>query len=178
MGKSMSNLHFKAMALKLQLRDFLTPPEKTLREAGTKPGFHVIDYGCGPGGYSLAAAELVGAKGRIYALDIHPLAVERVQRIATERGLANIATVLSDCATGLGDNSVDVVILYGTFHGVGNRARLLRELHRVWKPDGVLSFSDHHMKEDAIRRAGTSGGLFRLLKKNKRTYSFVKVVHK
>ena len=55
--------------------------------------------------------------------------------------------ILSDCSTGLPDDSVDVVLLYDTFHGLARPADVLRELHRVLKTDGVLSFHDHHMKE-------------------------------
>ncbi|MFC1958135.1 hypothetical protein ACFLVQ_01020 [Chloroflexota bacterium] len=52
--------------------------------------------------------------------------------------------------------------------------RVLGELYRILKPNGILSFSDHHMKENEILSEVTSGGLFKLLKKGKRTYSFVK----
>jgi len=52
---------------------------------------------------------------------------------------------------------------------------VLEELHRVLKPEGILSFSDHHMKESEILSRLTSGGLFRLWKKGKKTYSFLKV---
>ncbi len=42
------------------------------------------------------------------------------------------------------------------------------------KPNGILSFSDHHMKENEIESNVTSRRLFRLLRKGKRTYSFLK----
>jgi len=51
---------------------------------------------------------------------------------------------------------------------------VLEELRRVLKPDGILSFSDHHMKENEIVSKVTSRGLFRLSRKGKRTYSFSK----
>ena len=52
---------------------------------------------------------------------------------------------------------------------------ILNELHRVLKQDGVLSFSDHHLKEDEIISGVTGRGLFRLLRKGTKTYSFLKV---
>lgn len=61
--------------------------------------------------------------------------------------LANVETIHSDCKTGLPDNSVDAVLLYDTFHDLSDPDGVLEELHRVLKPDGILSFSDHHMKK-------------------------------
>jgi ubiquinone/menaquinone biosynthesis C-methylase UbiE len=77
---------------------------------GIKPGFHVLDYGCGPGSYIIPTAELVGKSGKIYAPDIHPLAIQMVQSIASKNQLKNVETILSDCKTGLPDNSIDVVL--------------------------------------------------------------------
>ena len=42
------------------------------------------------------------------------------------------------------------------------------------KPNGILSFSDHHMNENEIESNVTSRRLFGLLRKGKRTYSFLK----
>jgi len=44
------------------------------------------------------------------------------------------------------------------------------------KPAGALSFRDHHMTEAEILSGVTRSGLFRLSKKGKRTYSFVKMI--
>jgi len=170
----MSNFHFKFMSFCYKFRDLFLPRINILKEVGIKPEFHVLDYGCGPGSYIIPAAELVGKSGKIYALDIHPLAIQRVQRIASTKHLTNVETICSDCKTGLPDNSLDAVLLYDVFHKLSEPDAVLEELHRVLKPNGVLSFSDHHMKENEIVSKVTKSGLFRLSRKGKRTYSFLK----
>jgi ubiquinone/menaquinone biosynthesis C-methylase UbiE len=163
--KAMSNFEF---------RDLRLPRINILKGAGIRLGFRVLDYGCGPGSYIVPLAELVGKSGKIYALDIHPLAIQKVKDIASKKKLANVETILSDSQTGLPDNSLDVVLLYDIFHHLNGRNKVLKELHRVLKPDGVLSFSDHHMKEDEIVSAVTNSGFFSLSSKGRRTYSFLK----
>jgi ubiquinone/menaquinone biosynthesis C-methylase UbiE len=67
-----------------------------------------------------------------------------------------------------------VVLLYDTFHDLTDPNKVLEELHRVLKPNGTLSFSDHHMKDNEIVIKITSRGLFKLSKKAERTYNFEK----
>jgi ubiquinone/menaquinone biosynthesis C-methylase UbiE len=162
------------MSFIYKFRNLFSPRKGVLKEVGIKPGFHVLDYGCGPGSYTTPLAELVGESGKIYALDIHPLAIKKVQKIASKKQLMNVETILSDCKTELPDNSIDVVLLYDTFHNLSDPNGVLDEIHRVLKPDVILSFSDHHMKEDEIVSKVTSRGLFKLSKKGEKTYSFVK----
>ena len=169
----MSDFGFKVMALMFKIRDFFRPRRGIVQEVGIKEGFHVLDYGCGPGSYVKAVAELVGKSGKIYALDVQPLALDLVKKVAARNQLMNVETILSDCKTGLPDDSVDAVLLYDTFHGLADPDCVLEELHRV-KPSGILSFSDHHMKENEIVSSLTNTGQFKLLKKGKRTYSFAK----
>jgi ubiquinone/menaquinone biosynthesis C-methylase UbiE len=145
-----------------------------LKEAGIEAGFHVLDYGCGPGSYIVPLAELVGKSGKIYTLDVHPLAIQAVQRLASRKRLENVQTILSDCKTELPPNSVDLVLLYDILHDLDNASGVLAELHRILKPKGVLSLSDHHLKEGEIISQVTSGGLFKLSAKGKRTYSFLR----
>jgi ubiquinone/menaquinone biosynthesis C-methylase UbiE len=74
----------------------------------------------------------------------------------------------------LPDNRLDAVILYDAFHHLSDSNGVLKELHRVLKPDGILSFGDHHMKENEVVAALTNNGLFRLSRKGQRTYSFLR----
>jgi ubiquinone/menaquinone biosynthesis C-methylase UbiE len=175
MDKRMSDLGFKTMAFTFKFRDFFKPRRNIVKEVGIEPGFHVLDYGCGSGSYIAAVAELVGKSGKIYALDIHPLAIRTVQHIASNGQMTNVETILSDCKTGLPNDSIDVILLYDTFHDLNNPDAVLEELHRVLKSNGILSFSDHHMKEDEIESKVTNKGFFRLSKRGERTYSFMKV---
>ena len=138
MDKPMSSVGFKLMALVFRIRDILRPRMDLLKEAGIEPGFCVLDYGCGPGSYIAPLAQLVGTAGVIYALDIHPLAIKEVQKKASRKAIKNLKTIDSDCSTGLPDCKVDVVLLYDIFHDLSLPDEVLRELHRVLKPDGLI----------------------------------------
>ena len=172
MDQPASSLSFKVMSFLFRLRDFLWPREEVLGEVGIQPGDRVLDYGCGPGGYVTGASRLAGPSGKVYALDIHPLAIGSARKLIEELRLTNVETIRSDCDTGLPDQSVNVALLYDIFHGLSEPDRVLKELHRVLKPDGVLSFSDHHMRESKILSQVTQSDLFELKSKGKRTYSF------
>lgn len=170
----MGNLAFAMTALWSRLRDLLSPPKDILSEADIRPGFQVLDYGCGPGSYSIAATEFVGQSGKVYPLDINPLALQNTRSVAARRDLSNIGTIQTDCATGLADGQVDVVFLYDTYHDLAEPGRVLQELYRILKPGGMLAFSDHHMRDEQIVSEIAGVGLFRLLKRNKKTYSFLR----
>jgi ubiquinone/menaquinone biosynthesis C-methylase UbiE len=169
------NLHFRLMFFTYKFRDFFVPRMKILKEVGIEEGFHVLDYGCGPGSYVAPLADLVGPSGKIYALDIHPLAIQTVKKRAARRKLTNVETIQSDCQTGLPDQSVDVALLYDVFHDLDNPKEVVRELHRILKPNAILSFSDHHLQEVDIVSRLTGEGLFRLAQKGQRTYAFQKI---
>jgi ubiquinone/menaquinone biosynthesis C-methylase UbiE len=162
MDKLQSNLDFQLMSLVIRLRDLRLPRREILKEVGIQAGFLVLDFGCGPGSYVTAVSDLVGSSGKVYALDIHPMAVQNVQRLVSKRGLTNVETILSDCQTGLPNDFVDVVLLYDIFHDLGEPERVLKELHRILKPEGILSFNDHHMKDQEIGDKIPASSLFRL----------------
>ena len=170
----MSSIGFKLMSLLFKVRDVLRPRRDVLKEVGIKPGDSVLDFGCGPGGYIMPLARLVGPSGKIYALDMHPLAIRSVQQMANREGMANVKTIESDGGTGLPDNSMDIVLLYDVFHGLARPDDVLKELHRVLKRGGILSFSDHHMKEEEVPARLTGTGLFQLAGKGRSTHSFLK----
>jgi ubiquinone/menaquinone biosynthesis C-methylase UbiE len=172
MGTKQGDLHFRLMALTYRFRDLLLPRQRILEEAGIRAGMRVLDFGCGPGSYVAPAVAMVGESGMVYALDVHPRAVASVRGIRSRMRLTNVQTIISDCETGLPDNEVDVALLYDVFHDLTAPELVLQELHRVLKPGGLLSLSDHHLAEEQIVSAVTASGLFQLTRKGQRTYTF------
>lgn len=171
-----SSLGFKLMALAFTIRDLVSPRINVLKEVGIKPGATVLDYGCGPGSYILPLSTLIAAAGVIYALDIHPAAIQAVQKIVSKNNLTNVKTIHSSGDTGLPDQSVDVVLLYDTYHALDNPDDVLPEIYRILKPKGILSFSDHHLGDGEIREKISGSNLFRLTEKHKKTYTFSKYI--
>ena len=58
--------------------------EEALRFVGIKPGWMVLDAGCGSGGYVPLICELVGSTGRVTALDLAPENVAQVEQLVRE----------------------------------------------------------------------------------------------
>jgi len=170
----MSNIWFRLMALEFKIRDYRRPRQEIVSEVGLKAGFQVLDYGCGPGGYVPAVSKVIGSSGKLYALDALPIAVEMVKKVVAKNELKNVETTLSDRATGLPTEELDVVLLYDVFHDLDDQKAVLNEVYRVLKANGQLSFSDHHMEENEIISKVAGSGLFKLENKGKYTYSFAK----
>jgi len=142
-------------------------PYAVLDAAGLGPGQDVLEVGCGPGFFTIPAARMVGEKGSVYALDISPAAVERVQRKIEEEGATNVKTVLADASrTGLPDQSFDLIFLFGFRHYAGDVEKILVELHRLLKPGGTLSTEG---------RLWDSSDLFRPLKRQGRIFQFKRI---
>jgi len=114
----------------------------------------------------------VGKSGKVWAVDIQPLAVRRVEQIASQRKLSNVEAIRTDCTANLPDESIDVVLLYDVFHGLGDPQAVLAELHRLLPPGSTLSFSDHHMNEADILAGVTAAGGFVPAARGRRTYTF------
>ena len=96
MKKKMSNFAFKMMAnAGMPIRNLFMPPAKMLGEVEINPGYKVLDYGCGPGAFTIMIAEIIGPSGIVYALDIHPLAIKAVEQKARKKNLSNIKTLAS-----------------------------------------------------------------------------------
>ena len=157
----MPKSHFKFMSAAFAVRDFFAPRGKILEEIDINEGDVILDFGCGPGGYCLAAADMVGESGRIVALDINPEALDHVQKRADKRNVGIIETMLPNGGIDLPDGSVNVVFLFDVLHHLGNREDIFSDIRRILKSDGILAVHDHHMKDEDIIDAVTDSGGFR-----------------
>lgn len=163
-SRGMSDLGFQMMNLTFVLMDFLRPTvNRRVAGFGIKPGMTVVDYGCGPGRYATRFAQLVGDQGRVYAVDIHPLAIQYVKDRAAAQGLANVTPVLATgYDSGLPDALADMTFALDMFHGILDPPALLAELRRITKPDGVLILDDGHQPRAETKRKLAASGLWRI----------------
>jgi ubiquinone/menaquinone biosynthesis C-methylase UbiE len=121
--------------------------KKFLKDIGMQKEQYVLDFGCGPGNYTIPASSVVGEKGRIYAIDKNKESLIKLTRMSKDKELKNIEIIelLYTHKLPLSKNSIDIVLLYDVLHLVENRKHLLVELHHILKPHGVLSvYPKHH----------------------------------
>jgi ubiquinone/menaquinone biosynthesis C-methylase UbiE len=160
---SESDVGFRLMTLAFKFRDLLQNPRKSLARARLGKGMSVVDYGCGPGSFTIPAAELVGKQGRVFAVDIHPLAVRAVKQKASRKGLQNVEAILvQGYDTGIEESSIDRVLLIDTIHLIEDPDTLFSALHRMLKPDGLLFMEKGHMAMSEQKEILTNTGLFRI----------------
>ena len=135
-----------------------------LERIGIRRGQAVLDFGCGYGIYTIPVAKIVGAQGRVYALDKDRGALDTLMQKAGSACLKNIERMETsgELEIELADESVDVVLLFDVFHSfyfpqAGDRRRLLGEIYRIMKPTAFISVWPKHMESEAgdeIRNAG------------------------
>ncbi|WP_167909413.1 class I SAM-dependent methyltransferase [Thermococcus sp. Bubb.Bath] len=134
----------------------LRNPYRMLKDAGLEKGMKVLEVGCGPGVFTIPAAELVGENGVVYAIDIHPRAIEKVREKAQRAGAKNVIPILANAAkTGLPDESIDLAFVFGLKHAAGGLESIIREIHRVLKPGGILAYETRSSKiKTLIKKLG------------------------
>ncbi len=172
--KPMAGTGFRFMAFMFKFRDMVNPLEKYLKETTMKEGDKILDYGCGPGSFVFPAAEIVGENGKVYATDLHPLAINMIDKKANKKEITNIETIQTNCATGLASNSIDIVLMYDVIHMLKEPKEIFAEIDRVMKPEGILSVTNPHMRERDIITKIVENSDFKLVKQGEKTFSFQK----
>lgn len=149
-------------------------PYDTLGAVGLKTAQTVLEVGCGPGFFTIPAAEIVGESGHVYAIDVNPVAVEYVERKVRRQGLRNVNVILAGAdKTSLPNGTLDTVLLFGVIHALWKEIdTITSEIHRVLKTHGTLSISKSRLPEEKVVEAVTTSGMFHLKQKTDRVLNF------
>lgn len=141
------------MSFVFRIRDILFPIGKRLEWFNIDEGFVVVDFGCGPGSYIEHASRLTGAGGRVYAVDMHPLAIEAVKEKADRKDLINVFPVLlTDYPVDIESHSVDIIYALDMFHHINDHMTFLKKLHRLLKSTGTLFIESGHQRMDKAKQ--------------------------
>jgi ubiquinone/menaquinone biosynthesis C-methylase UbiE len=121
-----------------------------LKRVGLKEGQAVLDFGCGEGHYTIPAAEIVGEKGKVYALDKDIMRLTGLKELARLRAIKNMEILNRYSIIPLEDESLDLVLCYDVIHyqDKSGRSAVYGEIHRVLKKEGIFSVYPKHHKQD------------------------------
>ncbi|MEW5984583.1 MAG: methyltransferase domain-containing protein [Acidobacteriota bacterium] len=109
-----------------------------------RPGLTVADVGAGAGAFSLALAQAVGVGGTVYAEDVDPAFVTRIEQKAAGAGAANVRAVLGTYADPqLPARDVDLGFMHDVLHHIENPAGYLKTLAGYLKPGGRLAIVEY-----------------------------------
>jgi len=115
---------------------------QTVDPLGLRRGDAVLDVCCGSGGSAIPAAEAVGPRGKVIAIDLAERLIALAEAKARKKGLGNIEFKASDMlALGYADATFDAVIcVFGIFF-VPDMVAATKELWRMVKPNGRLAIT-------------------------------------
>ncbi len=129
-------------------RDSYQKPQEVIAALGVREGEVIADIGAGSGYFTFRLSHHVGAKGRIYAVDISPDMILHMNRRIRDLQIKNVVTVLAAPDDPLLTNSsVDRFFICDTWHHIANQVQYLSLMKKILKPGGQVIMIDFQKKE-------------------------------
>lgn len=128
-------------------RDAYQMPDAVIRTLALAPNAVVADVGCGPGYFTRRLARAVPT-GMVFAVDVEPRQLDRLNQHLTAENITNVVPVLAPVDDPrLPPGRVDLILVVDAYHHFDDRAGYLGKLARALKPDGRLVIIDYHKRE-------------------------------
>ena len=165
-----SFMHDTMYGLFMNAEDLLLP-------AGLKEGQNVLEVGCGPGFFTIPAAKIVGENGRVFANDINPFAIKRVEKKISKSDVKNVTVMQEDVTkTSLATNSIDLAFFFGVIHSlVGIIDDVLLEMDRILTKKETIVIQKSRKSVDNIVELIEQSNKFKLLENKKRVLTFSRI---
>lgn len=125
-----------AFTLNNRIRGLLSPPEQLISKLDVGPEDVVVDFGCGPGFFTVPLAKVAG---KVIGIDVSPQMLEKAASHARTKRVTAEFLRSDGSEIRLGDASVDTILLNHVYHEVEDRLRVLSEFLRIMKPSGRLA---------------------------------------
>jgi len=126
-------------------------PDLGLRLLKVVKGSSVGDVGAGSGYMSLRLARLVGAEGKVYAVDVQPGMLQLLQQNAAKARLMNVVPVLGAIDDPkLPAATLDLIIMVDVYHEFSQPQRMLQRMHEALKPGGRLALFEYRAEDPSV----------------------------
>ena len=140
-------------------------------------GKTAADIGAGSGWFTVRAAQRVGEKGRVFAVEINQDYLKHIEERAKREKLTNIQTVLgTEDDPKLPAGAVDAVLILKTYHEIAEPVKVMKNLLSALRKNALVGIidrngtgADHGIEKETVIAEMRSAG-FRL----KDDYDFVK----
>ena len=151
--------------------------ESMLKSAGIKENDVVLEVGCGPGFFTIPAAKIVGDNGFVYAIDINPFAIKKVDKKLLREDIKNVKTMLVDVTEStLEDKSITIAFFFGVIHSLMDVLdETINEMHRILEDQGTMVIQKSWKSTKDLIKKITEKGLFDFIEEKKRIVIFKKI---
>jgi len=112
---------------------------KAMRLMNVQAGAHVLDVCCGTGDWAVALGRAVGSEGQVNGLDFSQNMLSVARHKIEQAQLDNVQLDHGDAMQlPYADNTFDYVSIGFGLRNVPDYLMVLKEMHRVLKPSGIL----------------------------------------
>ncbi len=147
---------FITVLLDSRLRAVVQPPEQVVGWMDIREGMTVLELGPGAGTFTVEAARRAGPGGQVYAVDIQPEMIAKVQAKVDAMGLRNVIPQVAPAYDlPVPDATVDRLYLITVLAEIPDKPRALAEFRRVLKPGGLLAVGEFVVDPDYPLRRTT-----------------------
>lgn len=122
--------------------------DEILAQLNLKGNEILMDAGCGDGYISKRAIDKYLPEGKVYAVDAYAESIRELQKYVDDNNIENLIPIEADITKaipGVGEESVDVVLMVNVFHGFtedSQKEKAIQELKRITKSDGRIAVMD------------------------------------
>lgn len=135
------------------IRRRIQPPAKVIDWIGIQDGMCILEIGPGPGTFTIEAGKRVGEKGEVFAIDIQPTVISKLNSRLQRDNIANITTkVASAYELPFSNNTFDRVFMITVLAEISDKKKALFEIKRVLKDNGLLAIGEFLPDPDYPRR--------------------------
>jgi ubiquinone/menaquinone biosynthesis C-methylase UbiE len=149
--------------LERRWRKLLQNPRRILRPF-VKEGMTVLDFGCGPGFFSIEAAKMVGPCGRVIGVDVQEGMLARLKGKIAGMELEKRFTLHRCAENKIGiAGPIDFFLAFYVVHEVPDAKEFFKEAYSLLKPGGLMLVAEPVFRvskpefEQALRSAGEAG---------------------
>ncbi len=133
-------------------REIFAQRKEIVAACKLKEGMPVADIGAGTGLFTRLFAKQVGAKGKVYAVDIARRFIEHIEKTCTEADIKNVVGVVCTAdSVRLPAKSVDLVFICDVYHHFEFPFRTMASIREALRPGGRIIVIDFHRIEGKSR---------------------------